>query len=334
MVQVDRNVAQAPGPRVLVTGAAGFVGTPLCRRLGESGFRVRRAVRTAEPGAAVDTVAVGDIGPDTDWRAALADVQCVIHLAARTHVLHETATDPLAEYRRVNLLGTERLVRAASTSGVLRFVFLSSIKVNGEATGTRPFTESDAPAPEDAYGVTKREAEEALARHAAASGLDLVVLRPPLVYGAGVKGNFLRLMRLVARGVPLPLGSVRNARSLIFVDNLADAIRAVIIDARAAGNTYLVSDGEDVSTPELVRLLANAMNSPARLLPCPIPMLAAAAALLGKRVEARRLIGSLQIDSSKIRLDLGWTPPFRLVEGLRRTAQWYDARVGARSPLE
>ena len=315
---------------ILVTGASGFVGRALCDSLAASSRATRRAMRRApagEPGA----VAIGDIGPDTNWKAALDGVRCVVHLAARTHVLRETATDPLSEYRRVNVLGTERLLREAAANGVRRIVFMSSVKVNGERTLARPYTEDDAPLPEDAYGATKLEAERALARSAAESALEVVVLRPPLVYGPGVKGNFLRLMDIVIRGVPLPLGSVANRRSLIYVGNLVDAITRAIDAPQASGRTYLVSDGEDVSTPELVRGIARALEVKPRLFPCPQPLLRIAGMLSGRSAEIGRLTDSLQVDSSRIRRDFGWNPRFRLEQGLAETAGWYLARTGAQS---
>ena len=206
-----------------------------------------------------------------------------------------------------------------------RVVLLSSVKVNGESTAARPFTEDDAPRPEDAYGRSKLEAEQALARVARETGLEIVVLRPPLVYGPGVKGNFLRLMRLVARGMPLPLGAVRNRRSLIYVGNLADAIVAAVRAPRAAGATYLVADGEDVSTPDLVRGLAQALGVTARLPAFPLAALDLIAAVAGKRAELARLAGSLQVDSSRIRRELLWQPRYTLAQGLAETARWYHA---------
>jgi len=312
---------------ILVTGANGFIGRALCESLAASGRAPRRAVRQP-PAGAPDTTAIGDIGPDTDWKAALEGVRCVVHLVARTHVLRESAGDPLSEYRRINLLGTERLAREAAANGVRRIIFLSSVKVNGERTLTRPYTEDDAPRPEDAYGVTKQEAEQVLARSAAQTNLEIVVLRPPLVYGPGVKGNFLRLMDIVMRGVPLPLGSVVNRRSLIYVGNLVDAIVRSIDAPRAAGRTYLVSDGEDVSTPELIRGIARALETKASLVPCPPLMLKIAGMLSGRGAEISRLTGSLQVDSSRIRLELGWIPRFRLEQGLSETARWYYSRSG------
>jgi nucleoside-diphosphate-sugar epimerase len=285
-------------------------------------------VRAHAPGAG-DSIAVGDIGPTTDWRAALQGVQCVVHLAARTHVLHESAADPLAEYRRANVEATERLARQAAAAGVRRLVFMSSIKVNGEATHGRPYTETDPPRPEDAYGTSKWETERALARVATESGLEVVVLRPPLVYGPGVKGNFLRLMRLVASGTPLPFASIANRRSLVYVGNLADAVVAAADVPGAAGRTYLVADGEGVSTPDLVRAIATALGARARLLPCPPALLELGAALAGRRAEIARLTGSLQVDASAAARELGWRPRVDLERGLAATARWYHSQSNA-----
>ncbi len=312
--------------RALVTGANGFVGMALCDALQKQGWMVRRALRTGNAAAGVfDDAAVGDIGPATDWQRALSGIDAVIHLAARTHVMHDAAADPLIEYRRVNVDGTQALALAAEAAGVRRFILLSSIKVNGEATGVRPYTEHDVPRPEDAYGISKLEAEQAL--KAAATHMQTVVLRPPLLYGPGVKGNFLRLMRAIERGLPLPLGSVHNRRCLLYVENLVDAIMLCLDHPAAAGQTYLLADeDEGVSTPELVRAIASAMNKPARLLPFPPGLLKIAAAAVSKSAAASRLVGSLQIDSGKIRCDLGWQPRYTLAEGLRPTAEWYYRR--------
>ena len=306
---------------VLVTGANGFVARALCAALTASGREFRASIRAPHfdfPGA----VAVGAVGPDTDWRAALDGVRCVVHLVSRTHVLRETAPDPLAEYRRINVQGSLRLAQQAVRAGARRLVFMSSVKVNGESTA-KPYTEDDPPRPEDAYGASKLEAEEALARVAAETGLEVVVLRPPLVYGPGVKGNFLRLLELVSRGTPLPLASIDNRRSLIHVGNLADAVVRAVDAPQAAGRTYLVADGEDVSTPGLVRALAQALGVRARLLPCPPALMRMGAALTGRAVEVSRLTGSLQVDSAKIRRELQWRPPFTLAQGLAQTARWY-----------
>jgi nucleoside-diphosphate-sugar epimerase len=318
------------GLEVLVTGAGGFVGSSLCPALVRAGYVVRSATRSL-PGAGPGppAFAVGDIGPETDWAPALSGVACVVHLAARTHVLREAAADPLAEYRRTNVAATRRLAQQAAKAGVHRLVYLSSVKVNGESTSGRPYTEDDSPAPEDAYGVSKWEAEQELRQLAAVTGVEIVVLRPPLVYGPRVKGNFLRLIALIARGAPLPFASLENRRSLIYVGNLADAIIAAIGAPQAAGRTYLVSDGEDISTPGLVRALARALGVKERLFACPRPVLRAAAALLGRTDELARLAGSLQIDSSRIRRELAWRPRSTLADGLADTARWYHARAGA-----
>lgn len=313
-------------PLVLVTGADGFVGRALCPALASAGYGVRRAVRAGAPPGKDQlhlTVTIGDLGSLVDWISLMHGVQFVIHLAARSHVLRERSSVPLDEYRKINVTATTSLARGAVAAGVKRLVFLSSIKVNGENTTRRPFTEDDTPRPEDPYGISKWEAEEALRNISEETGLETVVLRPPLVYGTGVKGNFLQLMNLISREVPLPLASVSNRRSLIYLDNLVDAIIASVVSSVAAGKTYLVSDGEDVSTPELVRRLANAMNIRARLLRFPVPLLTLGAAIAGKRSEIERLTGSLQVDSSRIRRDLGWQPPYSLEEGLRETARWF-----------
>ena len=322
MAPVDRQ----QGTRVLVSGATGFVGRALCARLTELGYSVRRTTRNplAEAGRDdFDTIATGELGPHTDWSQALKGIALVFHLAARTHVLRETAQDALAEYRRINVEGTHALAQAALHAGVRRMVFLSSIKVTGERTDGQPFTEDTPPLPEDAYGVSKWEAEQALCSIAHNTNLETVILRPPLVYGPFVKGNFFRLMRWVARGVPLPLASITNRRSLIYVENLVDAIIAAAASPAAAGKTYLVGDSNDVSTPGLIQAIAAAIHIRPRLFPCPPALLKAGATALGKREEMQRLTGSLQIDSSKIRSGLGWAPRFDLAQGLARTAQWY-----------
>lgn len=319
---------------VLVTGATGFVGRVLCARLEELGYVVRRASRGPLPpteDSERNFISVGEFGPDTDWTRALSGISIVFHLAARTHVLRETAHDALAEYRRVNLAGTRSLAEAAIRAGVRRLVLLSSIKVNGERTENCAFTEDAPPQPEDAYGISKWEAEQALAAIAHGTPLEAVIMRPPLVYGPGVKGNFLRLLHWISRGVPLPLASVTNHRSLVGVDNLADALIAAAKSPAATGKTFLVSDGEDVSTPRLIQSVAAALRVPTRLLPCPTTLLLAAGAALGKREEIHRLTGSLQVDSSRIRNELNWVPPFSLTQGLVRTAQWYHSQFPEKS---
>lgn len=311
---------------ILISGATGFVGQALVAALRAQQRLVRRALRQAIADDEPDDVVVGDIGPDTNWLAALQDADCVVHLAARTHVLDERSADALEAYRRINVLGTIRLAQQAAAAGVRRLVFLSSVKVNGDATTPRPFTENDTPMPQDAYGITKREAEDALRRIGAETRMEVVILRPPLVYGPGVKGNFLSLLRLIEQGLPLPLASVENRRSLIYVENLVNAIIACMNAPAAAGKTYLVSDGEDVSTPALIGKLATAMGHSPRLLPCPVALLNLGAAMVGKRTTAARLTGSLRVDSSRIREELGWAPRYSLDQGLNATAQWYHQR--------
>ena len=317
-------------PRILVTGANGFVGRPVCSELARRGFAVRAAVRDAARGAGLEAeiAPVGSIGPDTDWSAALKDVDAVIHLAARVHVMRETAADPLSEFRALNVAGSETLAHAAAAAGVRRIVYVSSIKVNGEATFVTPFTADDIPRPQDPYGISKWEAEQGLQRIGAATGLEVAIVRPPLVYGPRVGGNFLRLLTLVRRGVPLPLGSVQNRRSMVYSGNLASALAACAIHPQAAGNTYLVSDGEDLSTPALVRQMAVLMGVRAPLWHVPPVVLSGAAALVGKRAEVQRLTGSLTVDGSPLRETLGWTPPFTVAEALTETTRWF---CGAKS---
>lgn len=317
-------------PAVLVTGATGFVGRVACAALHAKGWTVKAVVRDARGSACrapseAQPVIVDSIGPDTDWGSTLEHVEVIVHLAARAHVLKETAKDPVASFRRVNIAGTERLARAAAGAGVQRLVFVSTIKVNGEETPGTPFTEDDPPSPQDAYGLSKWKAEQALRRVAAETGLEVVILRPPLVYGPGVKGNFLRLLELVNRGTPLPLGSVRNRRSLVFVGNLVDAIIACATHPKAAGKTFLVSDDEDLSIADLISRIAQALDRPDPLWPFPPTLLRLAGNLLGKSEEARRLLGSLRVDSGRIRRELDWAPPYSTADGLARTAHWFLA---------
>lgn len=312
--------------RFLVTGASGFVGRPLCAELLRQGYAIRAAVRSGN-GRVDDAeqAIVGPIGAKTDWTDALRGIDVVIHLAARVHVMHETATDPLAAFREVNAAGTENLARQAVQAGVKRLVYVSSIKVNGEETvDGRVYRESDEPAPRDPYAISKWEAEQALHRVATETGLEVVIVRPPLVYGPGVKGNFVQMLAVLAKGIPLPLASVRNQRSLVYVGNLVDALVTCATHPAAAGQTYLVSDGEDVSTPGLLRHLGTALGRPARLFMCPPNLLEFAGRLTGRRDQVDRLLGSLRVDSGRIRHELGWHPPFTLQQGLQRTAAWYS----------
>ncbi len=302
--------------KILVTGATGFVGRAVLARLAASGYATMPAVRSSAglPGEQL----IGELDSDTNWTVALNGVDAVVHLAARVHVMHDGEDVPQKAFHRVNALGTVRLAEQAAAAGVKRLVFLSSIKVNGEGSPI-PYCETDPPAPLDPYAISKWEAEQGLHNVTARTGLEVVILRPPLVYGPGVKANFRRLMDAVRKGIPLPFGSIDNRRSMLYLENLVDAIRVCIEHPAAANKTYLISDGEDVSTPDLVRRLARAMNRPARLLPVSPALLSASATLLGKRDQVARLLGSLTLDSSAIRRDLGWTPPYTLDDGLRMT---------------
>jgi nucleoside-diphosphate-sugar epimerase len=265
---------------------------------------------------------VGDLLPATDWSAALQDVDKLVHCAARVHVMQDDSTDPLRAYRLVNVECTLNLARQAAASGVRRFVFVSSIKVNGEATQPRqPFSADDLPAPLDPYGVSKLEAEQGLREIEARTGMEVVIVRPPLVYGPGVKANFASMMRWVARGLPLPFGAIDNARSMVALGNLVDFLVTCLKHPEAAGQTFLVSDGEDVSTTELLRRTAKAMGKKALLLPIPSSVLVSGATLLGKRSVAQRLCGSLQVDIEKTRRLLGWNPPLTLDQGLKKAVE-------------
>ncbi|BBJ00633.1 UDP-glucose 4-epimerase [Ferrigenium kumadai] len=307
-------------PKVLVTGANGFVGRVVCEELRAGGYFVRVAVRSQSHYPGIEIVHVGTVDGHTDWREAVRGIDVVIHLAARVHVMHDEAADPLEEFRKVNTTGTEQLARTAVALGVRRFVYVSSIKVNGEVThGEERFTERDVPAPQDPYGVSKWEAEQALHRVAEETGLEVVIVRPPLVYGEAVKGNFAQMMRVVARGLPLPFASVRNRRDLIYVGNLADALVACAVQPEAKGQTYLVSDGESISTPDLLRLLGSLMGVKSRVFHCPPTWLRLAGMLVGKSAQIERLLGSLQVDSGKICRELNWKPPYTLQQGLHKT---------------
>jgi nucleoside-diphosphate-sugar epimerase len=310
----------------LVTGANGFIGSALCARLRRDGVSARGAVRSlnSKPDGA-EAFAVGSLSSDTDWTVVLKNVEQVVHLAARVHVMTDKSSDPLAEFRRVNVDGTVALASQAVAAGVKRFVFLSSIKVNGEFTEQgQSFTADDAPAPEDPYGVSKYEAEKLLRKIASETGMEVVIIRPPLVYGPGVKANFESMMRWLARGVPLPLAAVtNNRRSLVALDNLVDLIMTCLNHPAAANQTFLVSDGEDLSTAQLLKCMGAAIGQPARLFYMPPTLLKLGAGVLSRPDIYQRLCGSLQLDIAKTRQLFGWTPPLSVDEGLRRAAEGF-----------
>lgn len=306
---------------VLVTGASGFVGRAVCAELVNRGWSVRATLRSSEsvPPAGTEPHIAGDIR-SASW--PLANVDTVVHLAAIAHQLGGQDADEV--YHAINCAATERLARAAAQAGVKRFVFMSSIKVNGERTAIdRPFRAGDAPQPEDRYACSKHEAERALAGVAAETGLEVVILRPPLVYGPGVRANFLRLVRLVERGWPLPLGAVHNRRSLIYLGNLVDLVATAATSPAAAGRTLLAADGEDLSTPQLVQHIARALNARPRLIAIPPGLLKLAGALTGMRGEIGRLVDSLVVDASETRSALGWQPPYTVAQGMAHTVGWY-----------
>lgn len=307
--------------RVLVTGATGFVGSALVARLAADGVALHTGVRRPDAALPLGVVAfpVGNLCASTDWSSALEGVEGVVHCAARVHVMHEKSQDPLAAFRQVNVEGTLRLARQAAAAGVRRFVYLSSVKVHGEASAPgRPFRADDAPAPQDAYGQSKLETELALQGLARQSSMELVIVRPPLIYGPGVRANFAALMRWVQRGWPLPFAALDNRRSLVARDNLVDLLALCLRHPAAGGEVFLVSDADDVSTAELVRRLARAMGRPARLWNVPQPWLEAIAALSGRRSAAQRLCGCLQVDIEKTQRVLDWKPLLSLDQGLQR----------------
>ena len=306
--------------RVLVTGATGFVGRTLVPILTQAGHDVTITVRHGPSADHLKNVRwknIGEIGPDTNWQETLTNIDAVLHLAGRAHVMTGSDADSLAAYRRINRDGTKRLGEAAADAGVKRLVFLSSIKVNGERTSDHSYSETDTPTPEDAYGQSKWEGEQALRE---IPGLETVVVRTPLVYGPHVKGNFKTLLKICAKALPLPLGGIQNRRSLIYVGNLADALIKCVEHPEAKGSLYLVRDGDDVSTTRLLENTAQALGKRSRLFPVPEFLLRAGGALTGKSGMVSRLIESLEVDDSAIRRDLDWTPPFTMVQGLNETA--------------
>jgi nucleoside-diphosphate-sugar epimerase len=309
---------------ILLTGATGFVGQAIAENLSAGKrFKVCGAVRqnSVKFPQGVRLVTVGDIDGSTQWNAALAGNEIVIHSAARAHIMKDSVADPLAEYRRVNVGGSLNLARQAIDAGVKRFIFISSIKVNGEGTlPGNPYTADDPPQPKDPYGISKMEAEQELRSLTRNSDMELVIIRPTLVYGPGVKANFLSMMRWLWRGIPLPFSLTRNKRSFVAVDNLVDLIVICLQSPAAANQTFLVSDGHDLSTNELLQAMGTALGRPARLFPFPVWLLSLCARMIGKPGIAHRLFGSLQVDISKTRTMLDWSPPVSVDVALKKTA--------------
>jgi nucleoside-diphosphate-sugar epimerase len=316
-------------PKVLLTGATGFIGTRLGRLLEERGYSVRAALFDLKPVLTAESIVVGEIGPRTNWEPALRGIQFVVHLAARAHIMRDSTSNPLAEYRRINTAGTARLAEAAAKAGVRRMVFVSSIKVNGENTpADRPFRETDTPNPQNPYAISKWEAEKALLDISGSTRLETVIVRPTLVYGPRVRGNFLSLLGYVRCCVPLPLASVKNVRSLVGLENLCDFLARSLSHPAAAGQTFLLSDGENLSTAELIRRIAVAMHKPACLFPVSKTALGILARLAGRNTLYSRLCESLRVDPKDATRRLGWSPLSSIDAELRRTAEWYMGLSG------
>lgn len=312
---------------ILVTGGSGFLGEYLLPAL-MNVSRLLVVTRRAAISGDSNHIIVTDIGPENNWSEAISGIDVVIHAAARAHIMKDISNDPLAEYRKVNVDGTLNLARQAAAAGVKRFIFISSVKVNGEATShSTSFTERDTPSPVDAYGISKMEAETGLRSIAAETCMEVVIIRPPLVYGPGVKANFLNLLKLASTSMPLPFGAIHNSRSMIYVGNLVDFIIKCIDHPAAANQTFLVSDGDDLSLTSLLKEMRVAFGRPPRLIPVPTFLFKFAGALTGKRDVINRLIGDLQIDSAKAQNLIGWQPPFSVTEGINETIKAYKIKV-------
>ena len=308
---------------ILVIGANGYVGRALCKRLLEHGTPIRAVVRTVRGDEPFPVEAVAPSAADATWQAQMKGVSCVVHLAARTPSRGESGMGSLEAFREANVNFVSRVIANAGQAGVRRFVFLSSIKVNGDVAD-RPLTENDTPRPVDAYGLSKAEAEREVRERAAAMGMEWVILRPPVVYGPGVRGNFPALVSAIRRRLPLPLGAIHNRRSIVYLDNLVDVVERCTTHPAAANQLFLVSDHEAVSTPDVVRRLARALGVKPPCMPaCPVWMLRAAARMLGRGETAERLTHSLEIDSSLLKSRLAWTPPFSAEEGFAEMARWF-----------
>lgn len=309
--------------KILITGASGFVGRSVCAELLKQNLEIRLALRANNFLLEnVEVAIINQIDNDTDWSTALRNVDVVIHLAARVHVMNEAAVDSMLKFRSVNVDGTMNLARQSVKAGVRRFIFISSIKVNGEqTTKDKPFTEDDVANPQDAYGLSKLEAEQGLLQLARETKIEVVIIRPPLVYGAGVRANFLSMLRAVKKGYPLPLGVIYNKRSFVYVENLVSLILRCINHPAAANEVFLVSDGYDLSTTELLQKCAFALGVKPKLIPVPPRVLELIASLTGKKDVIQRLCGNLQVDITKANKLLGWVPPISLEDGMRKTVR-------------
>ena len=315
--------------RVLVTGATGFVGRYLIPELVSAAYEVVICIRQVpiKPfPPKVKTYVVSDIGPDTDWTGVLDKIDAIIHLAGHAHVLDEKLKKEQTIYNRINTAGTEKLAKAAARSGVKKFIFLSTVKVMGEETKETPFSETMPPNPIGAYGKSKLAAENAMLHIAKETGLETVILRLPLLYGPGVKANMLNLLKLCYLNVPLPLAGIKNQRSLLFVGNLTDAIIKCLESKIANGQTFFVRDGEDLSTSMLIRIVTKAFKKPIRLFAVPNSLIRLFGRILGKDSTVDRLLSNLQVNDDKIRSELGWKPPFKMLQGIEVMANWYRSK--------
>ncbi|MGZ3240097.1 MAG: UDP-glucose 4-epimerase family protein [Burkholderiaceae bacterium] len=309
--------------KILVTGANGFIGAALCEKLKECEISFVSAVRKK---VASHQFQINDLTYPVDWSQALSGCDTVIHLAARVHVMHDTSINPAAAYKAINVDATLHLAKQAVQCGVKRFVYLSSIKVNGEETTGRPYTASDMPLPIDPYGQSKLEAEIALKKLSNETGLEVVIIRPPLVYGPRVQANFLKLIKIVKWQIPLPFGAIHNRRSMVALDNLVDLLIVCSQHPNASGQIFMVSDDSDVSITELLKILARAMKKRAFLLPIPAPLLAGTARLFGKTAVMNRLTGSLQVDITHTKSTLNWKPPVSMQKALEKTVSHFLAQ--------
>ena len=306
--------------KILITGSSGFLGSNIINKLELLDYNIISVLRKITSASSSNSMQIGEINGDTDYKDIFVGTDIVIHCAARAHIMNEEVADTLAEYRWVNVDGTLNLAQQAADAGVKRFIYISSIKVNGESTsGSVPFTEKDTATPIDPYGVSKYEAEEGLKKIAAETGMEVVIIRPPLVYGAGVKANFLNLLKLSSTKFPLPFGLVNNKRSMVYVNNLVDFIVKCIDHSAAANQTFLISDNDDLSLSGLLQLIRKSMNKSARLIPVPIFLFKLAGLIFRKQDVVDRLVGDLQVDTSKAISLLDWKPPYTVEQGIQAT---------------